>query len=96
MSHLPVTLAAEEPMPTTETLCVIDVLLENFSNVHNELLIVGKEIKLSKYKYCPIGLYIRVYPTYSPINIDINSSRIILLTQYESRHFKKLWFSIYS
>ena len=62
MSHLPLTFSA--PGRGTSAyewssiyhLCVTS----DFSNVHNKLLIEDKDIKLSKYKYRPIGLYIRV------------------------------------
>lgn len=48
MSQLPSTLAAEKPVPTNGTLCIIYMLLETFSNAHNELLIEDKEKKLPK------------------------------------------------
>jgi len=48
MSQLPLTLAAEEPVPTNGTLCIIYMLLETFWDVHNELLIEDKEMKLPK------------------------------------------------
>jgi len=43
MSQLPLTLSAEEPVPTNGTVYIICVLLETY-----ELLIEDKEIKLPK------------------------------------------------
>lgn len=48
MSQLPSTFAAEEPVPRNGTLHIIYMLLETFSNAHNELLIGEKEMKLPK------------------------------------------------